>query len=487
MPYGFQQILDTKPLSLKNLNDQLEMIWKKVMGGLDYRDMSTGMGEEMGKISSMSLYMEGMGGDRECNTLFNGVNNGTGCFESPDLKTLGKKVFRTDASTVYVSTVGCDANVGLTTSTAYRTLQRAIEMLPCIHGAAATINLASGTYNESLEIRGLAGNLVTINGNGATLRGSIFIEGGTDNVVINGLTISQEQWYALLAKGNGLYVYFVNGTINGNSISGGYGVVADGGAAIVLDHSALCNSAAAAVTATLCGSTHVFACTGANNGVGLNAQYGGLVTGTGTAPNATTARQETLGGKILSYGTPASSTAPPITSPPIVGTWNCIQTACAQNGMWRADTNEARQGQWPMMKKSGQGRALAVTALNTGYLFFNYADIISKLSGKTVEWAKLIIRRKKYGGNPGAVPMHLWLHNLTGTSGTPALGGDLGVLTELAWDQTATVMLPTSTGNAFKNGTAKGVALYHADSDSSYYLVLPPVTEYAAKLVIAYR
>ncbi len=487
MPYGFQRILDTKPLSLKNLNDQMEMIWKKVMGGLDYRDMSLGMGEEMGRISSQSLFLESLGSDGECRTLFNGRNNGTERFESPELKTLGRQVCRPDAATVYVSVSGCDANDGLSTSTAYRTLQRAIEILPFFQNGAATINLAAGTYNESLEIRGLAGNLITINASGATLRGSLIIEGGTANVAINNLTITQEQGYALLAKGNGLYVYFSNGTINGNNISGGYGAMASGGAVIILDHAQLHNSASAAAAATLCGCIHVSACTGSNNGTGLSAQYGGLVSGTGTAPNATTPRLEASGGRILSYGTPTSSTAPSITSPPTVTSWNCLQAASAQNGAWRTDTAEARQGQWPGLVKAGQGRALTETALNTGFLFFNHTDIAGRLSGKTVEWVKLIIRRKKYGGNPGAAPVHLWLHNQAGTGGTPALGNELGILTEVARGQTAMVMLPVSAGTAFKSGTAKGIALYHASSDSRYYLALTPVDEYAAKLVIAYR
>jgi hypothetical protein len=162
-------------------------------------------------------------------------------------------------------------------------------------------------------------------------------------------------------------------------------------------------------------------------------------------------------------------------------------TASAQKGIWRTDTSEARQGQWPVIKQSGQERTLFATALNTGYLFFNYQDIVNRLSGKSVDWAKLIIRRKKCGGSPGMAPVHLWMHNLAGTGSAPTLDSDLGILTGLAWNQTATVMLPASAGTAFKNGTAKGIALYHDSTNSDFYLSLPAVGEYAAKLVIAYR
>lgn len=486
MPYGFQRILDTGSLSLKNLNDQLEMIWKKVMGGINYRDLGGNIDEEMAKISSEGLYIECLGYDGESQTLFNGDGNGAKYFESPELKSQGRQMCKSDAVTLYVSVSGCDANDGMTSATAYRTIQRAMDTLPCIHYASTTINLVAGTYNESLGIRGLSGNLITINGNGSTLRGSLFFEGGTANIFISNLTIHQETSYGLWVRGNGLYVYFSSGGVNGNNVSGN-GVIAEGGAVIVLDHSLLCNCASAAVSATLCGMIHVYSCTGTSNYMGLSAQSGGIVTGSGTAPNATVMRQETLGGKILSYGTPTNGTVPVVTAPPTVTTWSCTQTASVQNGMWRTDTNEARQGQWPVMKKSGPGHTLVATALNTGYLFFDCRDITNRLMGKTVDWAKLVIRRKIFGGNPGMVQVHLWLHNLEGTGSAPALGTDLGVLTGLGWNQTATVMLPISVGTAFKSGTAKGFALYHDSTDSSYYLSLPGVGEYAAKLVIAYR
>jgi hypothetical protein len=322
MPYGFQRILDTSPLSLKNLNDQLEMIWKKVMGGINYRDMSNSMEKEMAKISSDALYIAGLGTDGECRTLFNGDSNGAKHFESPELRSLGRQMCKSDAVTLYVSVSGCDANDGMTSATAYRTIQRAIDTLPCIHGASTTINLAAGAYNESLGIRGLSGNLISINGNGATLRGSILIEGGTANIMIDNLTIHQETSYGLWAKGNGLYVYFSNGVVNGNNVIGGNGVIAEAGAVIILDHSLICNYASSATSSTLCGMIYIYSCTGSNNYMGLSAQNGGIVTGAGTAPNATVLRQEILGGKILSYGTPTNGTAPAVTSPPIVTTWS---------------------------------------------------------------------------------------------------------------------------------------------------------------------
>lgn len=42
MQFGFKKIIDTSPLSIKNLNDQLEMLWLKVMGGINAQDILSG-------------------------------------------------------------------------------------------------------------------------------------------------------------------------------------------------------------------------------------------------------------------------------------------------------------------------------------------------------------------------------------------------------------------------------------------------------------
>lgn len=42
MGSGFKRFIDFSPLSVKCLNDQLEQLWLKVMGGISYRDLDTG-------------------------------------------------------------------------------------------------------------------------------------------------------------------------------------------------------------------------------------------------------------------------------------------------------------------------------------------------------------------------------------------------------------------------------------------------------------
>lgn len=42
MGNGFKRLMDFSPLSIKRLNDQLEQLWLKVMGGITYRDLDSG-------------------------------------------------------------------------------------------------------------------------------------------------------------------------------------------------------------------------------------------------------------------------------------------------------------------------------------------------------------------------------------------------------------------------------------------------------------
>ncbi|MBU7314042.1 hypothetical protein [Paenibacillus oleatilyticus] len=59
--------------------------------------------------------------------------------------------------TLYVSPTGNDANDGLTSGTALRTIQAAVNRLPQILNHATTINVAPGVYNETVYVSGFIG------------------------------------------------------------------------------------------------------------------------------------------------------------------------------------------------------------------------------------------------------------------------------------------------------------------------------------------
>jgi hypothetical protein len=92
---------------------------------------------------------------------------------------LGFKSSKTTADiTYYVSTTGSDSNDGLTSETAFRTLQHAFDVLPNVILHAVTINLAAGTYNESIDFIGVGNGAIHLQGAGNTasiITGSMYI------------------------------------------------------------------------------------------------------------------------------------------------------------------------------------------------------------------------------------------------------------------------------------------------------------------------
>ncbi|MEX1307942.1 MAG: hypothetical protein AB1Z19_05410 [Eubacteriales bacterium] len=74
MGFGFKEIIDLSPLSIKNLNDQLYLLWKKVLGGISENDILTGESEKivLSGLSSISLGVDAVSGT---NLVYNGRGN----------------------------------------------------------------------------------------------------------------------------------------------------------------------------------------------------------------------------------------------------------------------------------------------------------------------------------------------------------------------------------------------------------------------------
>lgn len=72
----------------------------------------------------------------------------------------------------YVAPNGSDSNDGLSASTPFATIQKAIDMIPSnLNGRTATIHLANGTYSEYFSIYKKLNGLISISGTGATIGG----------------------------------------------------------------------------------------------------------------------------------------------------------------------------------------------------------------------------------------------------------------------------------------------------------------------------
>ncbi len=84
MGYGFKEIYDLSPLSIKNLNDQLYLLWKKVMGGISESDILEGESEKIVQkgIASIDIGVGSVSGT-------NLVQNGRGNFGAEGFSVIG--------------------------------------------------------------------------------------------------------------------------------------------------------------------------------------------------------------------------------------------------------------------------------------------------------------------------------------------------------------------------------------------------------------
>lgn len=105
--------------------------------------------------------------------------------------------------TYYVATTGSDTNDGLTISTPFLTIQKAVDTLSVINGGlhVGNIEVAAGTYAELVNLRALSGySIVNINGASAS---TTIITGGA----VNGNSATQGCFYA----GSGVTgTYYIN-------------------------------------------------------------------------------------------------------------------------------------------------------------------------------------------------------------------------------------------------------------------------------------
>ncbi|GGL27745.1 hypothetical protein H9L10_03500 [Phycicoccus endophyticus] len=89
------------------------------------------------------------------------------------------------------------------------------------------------------------------------------------------------------------------------------------------------------------------------------------------------------------------------------------------------------------------------------------ANAFGALSGKTVTRLYVDLHRVSGEGITARQPVYMGWHTLTSLPGsTPTLRG-ITQIGSLGWNESRTFTLPTDWHAAFKNGTAKGVGIYH--------------------------
>lgn len=198
-------------------------------------------------------------------------------------KTIANITFFVDASN------GNDDNDGLQISSPFKTISKAISMIPQIVNHTVNINVSSGVYNENINIMGFVGN------------GSISINGGTNideavDFVVNSCFVK------LCSCNISIKGFFVNTTENN-----GFSLYSNIYVSISF---CICNSTTSSWSGVYCtngGTLNISNCSISNRYIAIKSNLGALIiSDSNEGDNNTTVLNSTSGGTIAKKGTQPS-------------------------------------------------------------------------------------------------------------------------------------------------------------------------------------
>lgn len=99
-------------------------------------------------------------------------------------------------------------------------------------------------------------------------------------------------------------------------------------------------------------------------------------------------------------------------------------------------------------------------------LFLYPSGAFGALTGKTIARVRVRLRRMNQGGIIAAVRIHVGTHTYTTAPASTPTISDIRPLTSLARNQTATVDCPKSWGEQLRDGTRKGLGVYHSTDNA---------------------
>ena len=208
--------------------------------------------------------------------------------------------------TVYVSTTGSDADGDGSSAAPFATIQTAVNALPrCLGGHTATINIATGTYAERVNVDGFSGGRLVIGvaGRTVTIRGLSIVNSAHVSLNISNITWTSGFSDTLLVVSHGSSVVLSSGLTVRCANSSYVGVGVTNGATLVSAGTTLTvlNCTQSAIRVTLGGRAALNAITGSGNtDIGLLAELGGILSYNTTNLSSTVGNVSRTGGRILS-------------------------------------------------------------------------------------------------------------------------------------------------------------------------------------------
>lgn len=394
--------------------------------------------------------------------------------------------FNTKGSyTMYVDTVaGSNDNDGLTTATAFKTLQYAIDQIPKFNNYSINIVIQGTgiTFVENVEVIGImgAGRIGIYLGRKNIMKGYFLIKNNMNEVFIGtvvgtttttatvGADRGQIQGQAN-TNGSSVVYSFMNMMCNlydiiisGNAVVS-YGFNAYNGVTR-LQYCEIYNCTAYAGIFQANGSGDVTSCAGSNPR-GLRIAHGTTIGGSGTGFYSEIAGQE----KVVDQGAVCNVTwsynagaKTPTYAPVTVSTWSANDTHSLYGTNWGLTTDYIMFGQRSTSEVGWYG-----------FAFFNTANFgaLKNADGTNRPITKVRIKVQRYNGygdNNSRKPT-IYYNAQTSASGSVAtLYGKTTSNVGFLWGEEKWIDLPTSYGTAFRDGTAESIVFYNGNDLANY-------------------
>ena len=205
-------------------------------------------------------------------------------------------------TTVYVSTAGSDSLGDGTAANPYATIMKAVDSLPKnLNSYTATISIATGTYNENINISTSYGGIIILSGaDGAAVQiNSLQVAHGSNVQVTNiNLTVNGMSGWNSIVVTNAVLMCFSKVTTISAASNGVY--VNQNGYALLTDLS-VSNTSHACVYAANASRVFVVNINASNNtGNGLLAVYGAMISYNTATIDAHVGYSTQAGGRIYS-------------------------------------------------------------------------------------------------------------------------------------------------------------------------------------------
>ncbi|SDX62991.1 phage tail spike protein [Salimicrobium album] len=190
----------------------------------------------------------------------------------------------------------------------------------------------------------------------------------------------------------------------------------------------------------------VIACKGFGSTTGIEARFGGIITGYGTAPDSSSYPTfEGQGGKILSNFSHDAGSATIPAPPEKTKRFKAVNAAgWRPQGGWVK--NQPLQGEW-----AGYGSYKGL---------WIFEGLGAELRGKTIKRMRIKVKREARGGKSADVTIRFRTHNYTSIPGGEPTLGSAVELGHFKWEEDRWEGIRSSLFPAFENGNAEGIGIY---------------------------